>query len=396
MREGHHMLSNPTSNNQYIKKLIKDLQPGDIILHPLYRSDGLLLIDKNRTLNESLIKIVQKHILPTATILVAASEDEFNNFSQKNNENNKEFITDLEFLVKEYQSNTGQYFDYNSISKDLAASSSPFVKQLLSCPYWIILESRFESEQVKRRCQHVKHEFIDLLSNNIIFDKYYTIIKSYDDVLLIHSLNNVCTSLMIGLTLEMQIEDLIDLAISALFMNVGFTSLPKEDFKSFLKTQIYNTSVMKKHIEIFTDVTMDAPFLRKKSIIQGILDHHEYYNGKGYPNKKTGEEISLFGRILHIVHSYDSMVGGYNYTTGILPMEAFHIIFDNKENRFDPYIIQIFIHRTRYFKLGETIHLPLGVKGKIVDFYDYMKHPDRPIVELTDGSKVDLLTMSDQ
>lgn len=47
-------------NRPYTKKLIKDLCIGDITLHPLYRTDGLLLIDKNRILNEGLIKIIKK------------------------------------------------------------------------------------------------------------------------------------------------------------------------------------------------------------------------------------------------------------------------------------------------------------------------------------------------
>lgn len=380
------MPGNQTSGNPYVKKQIKELQPGDIILHPLYRSDGLLLIDKNRILNESLIRIILKHILPTSAILVASSEENLHSIS-----NNKDFNDDLETLIKEYQSDTGQFYDYNSVHSDMTEITSPLVNQLLNCPYWIMLEKRLESERLKKRCGLIKNEFINLLNTNNIFDKYYNIIKAYDDVLLIHSFNNICTSLTIGLTLELQNEDLIDLAIAALFLNIGFTHLPKEDFKYFLKSPDYNNQIMKNHIEIFSSVTEDAPFLRKKTIVQGILDHHEYYNGMGYPNQKKGDEISLFGRILHIVHSYDTMVGGYNYTAGILPIEAFHIVFENREMKFDSSIIQIFIHRTSYFKLGEIIHLANGTLGKIVDFEDYIKHPDRPTVELRDGSRYNLL-----
>jgi HD-GYP domain-containing protein (c-di-GMP phosphodiesterase class II) len=382
------MLSDQNIQTPYIKKQIKDLQSGDTILHPLYRTDGLLLIDKNRVLNESLIKIIVRHISPTSTTLVASSEEYIENTT-----NNNDFKNDIANIMKENLEITNSNYDISCIDVEENLSSNPFVNQLSLCPYWILLENRFESNRVAQRCKYIKRELINLMNNNKTFDNYYNVIKAYDDVLLIHSINNVCTSIMIGLTLEIQNDDLIDLAIAALFLNIGFTHLPKHEFKNFLRSQIYNNVVMKKHIEYFSNVTIDEPFLRKRSIIQGILDHHEYYNGMGFPNQKKGEEISLFGRILHIVHSYDSMVGGYNYTTGTSPFEAFHVILENRELRFDPNIIPIFIHRTTYFKLGENVNLPDGTTGKIVGFDNYIKHPDAPIVELSDGKKYNLLTM---
>jgi HD-GYP domain-containing protein (c-di-GMP phosphodiesterase class II) len=377
----------------YIKKLIKDLQVGDIILHPIYRIDGLLLIDRNRTLNEGLIRIMQKQLLPYATVLVAASQEAFDAFTNNDGTNTPEFVNEIKALTKEYQSNNTQNSEEPSANKEQEDRDSIFVKQLLSCPYWILLERKLDSYEAKKRCRAVKEGLINLLNDHRVFDRYYEIIKAYDDVLLIHSFNNLCTSLMIGLTLEMQIEELYDLAIGALFLNIGFTSLPKEDFKHFLRTEIYNTTIMKKTVEIFTQVTEEAYFLRKKSILQGILDVYENYNGSGNPNQKRNDEISLFGRIFHIVNSYDSMVGGYNYTVGLLPIEAFHIILENKYMRYDPFILQVLIHRTRYFKLDEAITLPNAIKAKIVGFDNYAKHPDRPIIELQDGTRINLMTM---
>jgi HD-GYP domain-containing protein (c-di-GMP phosphodiesterase class II) len=194
-----------------------------------------------------------------------------------------------------------------------------------------------------------------------------------------------------GLTLEFTDEELIDLSVAALFVHVGYTVLPKDEFKSFLKSQNFNHPAMKKHLEVFLNVTLDSPYLRRKSIIHGVLDHHEFYNGKGYPNGKKGEEISLFGRILHIAHAYDSMVGGYDYTIGVAPLQAVKLVFENEDGMFDYNILNIFMYRTTYFKLGETMVLPNGKNGKIVGFENYVKNPHLPIVELESGRTVNLL-----
>lgn len=111
-------------------------------------------------------------------------------------------------------------------------------------------------------------------------------------------------------------------------------------------------------------MTSNSPLLRKKSIINEILDHHEFYNGKGNPNGKKGEEISLFGRILHIAHEYDDLVGGYNYTTGLLPSEAIRFVCENKDEVLDNNILGIFLHRTTYFKPNKTIRLLMVLLAK--------------------------------
>jgi len=235
--------------------------------------------------------MINKHIIPTVPVLIASSSDA---------------ISD----------NTQNYLTSNS--EHISQDNQPFINILSNYPLWISLESKLESENLKDRAREVKQELLDLMNNNPTFSSLVTRIKEYDDVLLIHSINITCLSLMIGLTLEFAISDLFDLAIAALFCNIGFTSTSKDDFKYFLKHKKNNHELIKNHIETYSEMTIDSPLLRKKKIVYGILDHHEYYNGTGSPSGKQGEEISLFGRILLIAHSYDELVGGYNYTTGLL------------------------------------------------------------------------------
>jgi len=379
------------TNLNYIKKHVQDLIPGDIVLHPIYRSDGLLLINKNKNLNDSLINIIRKHVVATASILVSPSEDTFKEFSQSNNY--VEFRKDLNQLIEEYKDSTNQQFDVNNINpvdndSDL---NVPIASELSSSPYWHSIENNLESEHLKNRASEVKSKLLAIFKDDPSFMKLFNKIKDYDDVLLIHSINTSCISLLIGITIEMSYDELLDLAVASLFSNIGYTELPKEEFKSFLKNHEYNHPAMRKNLEVFSRMTSDSPFLRKKSIIHGILDHNEFYNGEGFPNEKKGEEISLIGRILHIAYLYDSLVGGYNYTTGILPSEAFKIVYENKDSRFDNDILNIFMHRTTYFKIDQIIHLPNGSKGKIIGFDNYLKSPHLPIIQFDDGSIVNLL-----
>jgi HD-GYP domain-containing protein (c-di-GMP phosphodiesterase class II) len=195
---------------------------------------------------------------------------------------------------------------------------------------------------------------------------------------------------MIGLALELSNSELFDLTIAALFSNVGFIETEKADFLSFLKSHEHIHTELKKHLESFSEMTVNFPELRKKSIVYGILDHHEYFNGKGYPNGKKGNEISLFGRILFIAHNYDELVGGYNYTIGLHPLDALRVIYENVDNRYDQNILNIFMYRTTYFKLGEPISLPNIQNGVIIGFDDFVHSPHLPKIKLESGKVINL------
>ncbi|MDD3172710.1 MAG: hypothetical protein PHF63_03485, partial [Herbinix sp.] len=287
-----------STGQTYIKKRIDELTPGDILLHPLYRSDGLLLVDRYKQLNEALINIIKKHVIPHAYLLIAPTKQDFINFSN-NDSNNKDFKNDLQQLIKNYNDSNDKIHD-GYVGVNIKSTDNPIINALTSCPYWNFFDSKLESDRLKQRAVHIKSELLNLISNNYMFINFFNKIKAYDDILVIHSLNITCVSLAVGITLELVDEELLDLAIAGLFSNIGYTEMPHSDFKNLLRTQEYNNPAMKKNLELFSNITKSSPYLRKRNIILGILDQYEYYNGKGFPSEKKGEEISLFGRILNI------------------------------------------------------------------------------------------------
>ena len=397
--------SKDINNLYYIKKQIDDLVPGDIILHPIYRSDGLMLINKNKELSSSLISMMEKCTPATALVLVVPSREALHNFFKYNNSITEEFMQDAKHVTAELNRLTSASTNlFNTIQQEIgndplidkeptnqtSYNNNFFTDLLQNYPLWVTLDSKLESEKLKLRARHAKNELLASMSSNKTFIELFNRIKEYDDVLLIHSINTMCISLMIGLTLELNKSELFDLTVAALFSNVGFIEIEKKDFLSFLKTNEHIHEQLKRHLEVFSEMTMNFPELRKKSVIYGILDHHEYYNGKGYPKGKKGEEISLYGRILFIAHNYDELVGGYNYKLGLHPLDAYRIIYENIENRYDQNILNIFFHRTTYFKLGEPISLPNIQNGIIIGFDDFVNAPHLPKIKLESGQIINL------
>ncbi|MCL2100785.1 MAG: HD domain-containing protein [Fibromonadales bacterium] len=72
------------------------------------------------------------------------------------------------------------------------------------------------------------------------------------------------------------------------------------------------------------------------------LDHHEHFNGGGYPNGKKGEEIPFCARLMSVVDVYDALVSDRVYRKGMPREDAIEIIFSGCGTQFDPVVLEAF------------------------------------------------------
>jgi putative two-component system response regulator len=81
-------------------------------------------------------------------------------------------------------------------------------------------------------------------------------------------------------------------------------------------------------------------YLRYASLIAG--SHHERYDGKGYPQGLSGENIPLCGRIMAVADVYDALIDNRVYRGSMGHIQASNIIFENAGTHFDPRIVDAF------------------------------------------------------
>lgn len=100
-------------------------------------------------------------------------------------------------------------------------------------------------------------------------------------------------------------------------------------------------SEIKKHPEVGFRITQASPELRH--ISEYILSHHERWDGDGYPQGLSGEQIHLLSRILLVVDSYDAMTQDRTYRKAITKEAAAAEILNNAGTQFDPVIARVFV-----------------------------------------------------
>jgi putative two-component system response regulator len=72
------------------------------------------------------------------------------------------------------------------------------------------------------------------------------------------------------------------------------------------------------------------------------LDHHEKWDGTGYPNGKKGEEISVWGRMTAIADVFDALLSKRPYKEPWPLEKVIEHMKSLKEKQFDPELIDIF------------------------------------------------------
>ncbi|MCI0484018.1 MAG: HD domain-containing protein, partial [candidate division NC10 bacterium] len=78
-------------------------------------------------------------------------------------------------------------------------------------------------------------------------------------------------------------------------------------------------------------------------VIPIVLQHHEWFDGTGYPDGLAGEAISLGGRIFAVADVYDALTSDRPYRAGLDPEHAIESIKQGTGRQFDPRVVEAFL-----------------------------------------------------
>ena len=148
-------------------------------------------------------------------------------------------------------------------------------------------------------------------------------------------------AIKIGKGIGFSEKELRDLELSGLLHDVGKIGTYESILDKAGKLTDEEYAIIKRHPGKGAEILLAIK--QMKDIIPGVKYHHEFYNGKGYPDGLKGENIPLTARILCVADSVDAMSADRPYRKG-RPMDE--IIAELKRcsgSQFDPKIVEIFL-----------------------------------------------------
>jgi diguanylate cyclase (GGDEF)-like protein len=158
----------------------------------------------------------------------------------------------------------------------------------------------------------------------------------------------VLLSHKIGKELNLSEEQMNNLALLAMFHNIGIAGIPRTILSNHESLSENEQIIMDTHSDIGYRIASSSPELSQ--IAHDILCHHENWDGSGYPHGLSGENIPLNSRILSVIDSYVSMINGVHRSSSLTKMAARSLIAEQSGKHFDPEIVDAFIKITE----GET------------------------------------------
>jgi len=136
-------------------------------------------------------------------------------------------------------------------------------------------------------------------------------------------------------------DDIDDLRYAAILHDIGKIGISAAILNKQGKLTNEEFDEIKKHPAIAYNILKDIDFL--KNGLDGILQHHERYDGKGYPNGLKEDEICIFGRILCVADAFDAMTSDRPYRKGMSMEVALKELERCKGSQFDPKIVDVLI-----------------------------------------------------
>ncbi len=167
-----------------------------------------------------------------------------------------------------------------------------------------------------------------------------------------HSERVTHLALKIGSAMGLAPRDLQIMQRGGLLHDIGKIGTPPEILDKPGKLDAQEMQHMRDHVR--TGVRILEPIAAFSEAIPIVAQHHEWFNGGGYPEGLSGEEISLHARIFAVADCYDAMVSDRPYRNGLPKEQVIEMLREKSGMQFDPKVIDVFV---RLFAEDETIRV---------------------------------------
>ena len=187
--------------------------------------------------------------------------------------------------------------------------------------------------------------------------------KMGGEELYFHSLNVTMLSIMMARDLKLPTEVTTVLGVGALLHDIGRKEVPD----TILRKTTALTQAERNFYELHCQygLTMGQRLHLAPAALSIILQHHELFDGTGYPAKLAGESISLLSRIVAIANFYDELCNPPLLADALTPHEALSLMFAKLRSKFDPKLLQVFIRCLGVYPPGTIVQLSNGAIGMV-------------------------------
>jgi len=208
---------------------------------------------------------------------------------------------------------------------------------------------------------------------------------SLEDYRYIQPIKTATLAIILGKSYGVPKDELDQLGIAAVLKDIGYIAispdvlnkpelLTESDMAKIKKHPMFGYEVLSKHENI------------SQEIANAVLQHHERWNGSGYPYGLKGADIFLWAQIIAICDTYTALISDRPGRRTYMPHEAIEFIFSYSGKLFNPELIKLFVKKVPCYPTGLAVQLDTGEMGIVsnpnLDFLG------RPVIRICYNTQV--------
>jgi HD-GYP domain-containing protein (c-di-GMP phosphodiesterase class II) len=214
------------------------------------------------------------------------------------------------------------------------------------------------------------------------------------------SVNAAILSALIAMELKIPNHKIMQIITGALLHDVGMFRLPKEITDKRGGLSEAELQRMQAH-PLYTYKIVSKTLLYPEEVGHVVLQHHERWDGEGYPRRLAGTDIDLGARIVSVADAFEAMVSQKSYRNSMVGYQAMKNLLSDNSRRFDPDVLKAFIPTMGIYPIGSIILLNNGALARVIEVHG--DAPLRPKIRILadefgkvykqdEGDVIDLLT----
>jgi len=342
-----------------------DLKPGQVFSAPVYSDGQNLLVPASVPLRKKDIDLLVSwgiDFVSTEGTVVEVREIEepleeiFSSASGKQK---------IKFSIKEVQQNSGPYRAYKKI-----------VEKLNSLFEYLKTGSDVDMRAIDSICDMLLQ---DLREHPDSFIGFILGGEVTGHELAKSSVNTAILSALTAQELNLPNHKILNIVKGAFLHDVGMLRLSKgitekkgglsdAELEQVKSHPLHSSKIVTKELFGPNEVNLIA------------LQHHERWDGKGYPDRLMGPAIDIGARIVSVADAFEAMVSKKAYRNSMVGYQAVKNLLSDNASRFDPSVIKAFTRVMGIYPIGSILKLNDGSVARVVSVHT--DAPLRPVVQM--------------
>ena len=212
-------------------------------------------------------------------------------------------------------------------------------------------------------------------------------IKAYDENTFEHCINVAITAVTMGIGLGYNYYRLKNLAVGSLMHDIGKQLVPVEIITKKGRLSDDEMQVVREH-PTYGYKLLSKEINAYSSTREIVHQHHENWDGSGYPRGLKGDEIYELAMVTHVCDVFDALISKRSYKEAFSYHTAIEILKEGTDTMFQPEFIEAFFKYVPVYHKGSEVTLNNGDTALV--YKNNRGDMLEPIIKLRNGTIIDL------